>query len=219
MSVFRGRALVPGLLPAEAGGAGVLRFYAAAERAGLVGEHSRAVAAYALTLARAMAVQEGEFLRDLEMGALLHDIGKAGIPGSILAKRGPLTTGERMIVKEHPLLGYGLISRFEYLRGAGRVVLFHHERFDGRGYPFGLAGTNIPLTARIFSLADALDAMTSDRPYRPARDLREARMEIARCRGDQFDPDVVDAFQAVPDHAWSIEVQLPWPARESPLIH
>jgi len=219
MTEFRGWALVPRLLSPEAEGGGVLRFYAAAERAGLVGEHSLAVARFALTLARAMAVQEVEFLKDLEMGALLHDIGKAGIPGCILAKRGSLTTDERMVVREHPLLGYRLISRFESLRGAGRVVLFHHERFDGRGYPFGLAGTAIPLAARIFSLADALDAMTSNRPYRPGRAFKEARLEIERCRGGQFDPDVVDAFQAVPDLAWSSEVRLLWPGRESPLIH
>lgn len=219
MPAFRGRGVVTGLLPAGAEGGGILRFYAAAERAGLVGEHSLAVACYALTLAGAMAVQEGEFLRDLEMGALLHDIGKAGIPGRILDKRGPLTVSERMVMREHPLLGYGLISRFESLRGAGRIVLFHHERFDGRGYPFGLTGTSIPLTARIFSLADALDAMTSDRPYRTGRAFREARLEITRCRGTQFDPDVVDAFQSVPDHAWSSSARLIWPAQESDLIH
>jgi len=184
-----------------------------------VGDHSVAVAFHALALAKIMAVQEGEFLRDLEMGALLHDIGKMGIPDRILSKRGPLTPSERKVVRGHPVAGYLLISRFEHLRGAARVVLYHHERFDGRGYPFGLAGNAIPLSARIFALADALDAMTADRPYRCGRSFSYSRGEIIRCRGTQFDPDVVDAFLSAPAGAWTSPSDGPWPAPASCRVH
>lgn len=181
---------------------GILRFFAAAAGGEVVCRHSLAVARQALILARALAVQEGGFFRDLEAGALLHDIGKIGIPRRILMKCGALSPFELRIVREHPLVGFELISRLEFLRGAGGVVLYHHERYDGRGYPFGLARDSIPLVARVFSLADAMDAMTSDRPYRGGRSVLEARAEIVRCRGTQFDPDVVDAFLRVPLAVW-----------------
>ncbi|OGD10331.1 MAG: hypothetical protein A2Y86_04115 [Candidatus Aminicenantes bacterium RBG_13_62_12] len=206
-------------LMAETRGLGILRFFAAAAGGDIVCRHSLAVARHALTLAKALAVQEVEFLRDLKAGALLHDIGKIGMPKRILKKRGPLTGLEREIIREHPWQGYQLISRLEYLREAGLIVLYHHERFDGLGYPFGLARNAIPLAARIFSLVDALDAMTSDRPYRSGRSFQDARREIVRCRGTQFDPDVVDAFLSVPVLTWLTPPEKPWPVRGSPLIH
>lgn len=210
---------VPEFLSAAAAGAEIIRLQREDGRPGVVGDHSVAVAFHALALAKIMAVQEGEFLRDLEMGALLHDIGKTSIPDRILSKRGPLTPSERKIVRGHPVTGYLLISRFEHLRGAARVVLFHHERFDGRGYPFGLAGSAIPLSARIFALADALDAMTADRPYRCGRPFWRSRGEIIRCRGTQFDPDVVDAFLSAPAGVWASPSDGPWPAPASCRIH
>lgn len=206
-------------LLAEARDLGIIRFYASTEAGEDVCDHSLIVARYALMLARVLAVQELSFLRDLEMGALLHDIGKVGIPSGILKKRTPLTRLERELVRQHPLLGYRLISRYEFLEGAAKVVLYHHEWYDGTGYPFGLARNSIPLEARIFSLADSLDAMTSDRPYRLGRTLEEARGEIIRYRGRQFDPDVVEAFLSVPAHSWKSVREMAGPDRTAFLVH
>ncbi|MBN2198302.1 MAG: HD-GYP domain-containing protein [Candidatus Aminicenantes bacterium] len=213
------RPLFSELPTTEARGEDILLIYEKAGMSWAVNEHSVAVAFHARALAKAMAVQETAFLRDLEMGALLHDIGKIGVPARILSKCGPLTPAERNIVREHPVAGYILISHFEHLRGAARVVLHHHERFDGRGYPFGLSGNAIPLSARIFALADALDAMTSDRPYRRGRSFAFARGEIARCRGTQFDPDVVDAFLGAPAVVWTSPFDGARPARSSRWVH
>ncbi len=164
--------------------------------------HSQYVASYALLLARALGIDDKKFLSDLERGALLHDIGKIGVPESILKKAGPLTTIEREIVKDHPLLGHEMIAEFDSLKEAARVVLYHHESYDGSGYPYGLAGEQIPLEARIFALADTLDAITSDRPYRRGRDFDEAIWEIEKCSGSQFDPLVVDVFLSIPKDKW-----------------
>ena len=132
----------------------------------------------------------------LEYGFILHDVGKIGIPDRILRKRDPLTTAERRLLETHTILGEQMIGDAALLRGEGaRVVRSHHERWDGGGYPDGLRGLEIPLGARIFSVADSLDAMTSDRPYRKARRWRDAVAEIAAQSGKQFDPEVVTAFQ------------------------
>ena len=159
------------------------------------GLHSQRVQRYAIELAEAM---EPQLLMDpsVEYGFLLHDVGKIGIPDHVLQKRGPLDDSELRLMRTHTLLGEQLLRDVDLLHGDGlRVVRGHHERWDGLGYPDGLARTEIPLAARIFTVADALDAITSDRPYRPARSWDDAAAEILAERGRQFDPDVVDAFR------------------------
>ncbi len=164
--------------------------------------HSQYVANYSLLLTRELGVTDRRFQVDIERGALLHDIGKIGIPESILMKNGPLTTIEREIIKDHPLLGYKLIEEFCFLKQAALVVLCHHEQFDGRGYPYGLAGDEIPLEARIFSLADTVDAITSDRPYRLGQSFEVARREIEKYGGSQFDPQLVEVFLTISEERW-----------------
>lgn len=164
--------------------------------------HSQLVARYTLVLTRALGIDDRDFAVNIERGALLHDIGKIGIPASILMKAGPLTEKEREIIKEHPLLGYEMVEEFHSLRKASRVVLFHHESYDGSGYPYGLRGEEIPLEARIFSIADTLDAITSDRPYRKGQSFRAAFDEIQRFSGTQFDPHIVDVFLSIPGEKW-----------------
>jgi diguanylate cyclase (GGDEF)-like protein len=157
--------------------------------------HSQRVQRYAVELAQAI---EPNLLLDpsVEYGFLLHDVGKIGIPDRILQKPGPLDDSELRLMRTHTLLGEQLLRDVELLHGDGlKVVRGHHERWDGLGYPDGLAGKEIPLAARIFTVADVLDAITSDRPYRAARTWDEAAAEILAGRGRQFDPDVVDAFR------------------------
>jgi len=125
---------------------------------------------------------------------LLHDIGKIGIPDRILAKPGTLTESEWAVMRTHPVIGAQVVRPIRLLAEAEEVVRFHHERFDGRGYPAGLQGEEIPLAARIFSVVDAYDSMTNDRPYRAARPPESAVRELTRCSGTQFDPQVVEAF-------------------------
>jgi ribonuclease P protein subunit RPR2 len=157
--------------------------------------HSQRVQRYAVELARAL----DPALLDhpsVEYGFLLHDVGKIGIPDRILQKRGPLDEAERQLMRSHTVLGEQMLSDVHLLHGEGlKIVRGHHERWDGMGYPDRLAGEEIPLAARVFTLADALDAITSDRPYRAARSWDEAAAEILSERGRQFDPDVVDAFR------------------------
>lgn len=158
------------------------------------GKHSVRVQRYAIALTEAVAP---ELLLDpsTEFGYLLHDIGKVGIPDQILKKPGKLTTGERRVMEGHAALGAEILAGVRMLDGHGlAVVRHHHERWDGDGYPDGLAGGQIPLPARIFAVADALDAMTSDRPYRPAGPWEAARAEIERGAGTQFDPEIVARF-------------------------
>ena len=159
--------------------------------------HSRRVRGYSLTLARAHGFPEVG-LRDLEHGVLLHDIGKIGIPDAILLKPGPLTPAEWKIMRTHPEIGRQLVEQVPFLRGAVPIVYHHHERWDGTGYPLGLKGEDIPLGARIFSVADAFDAMTFDRPYSQAIPLTDARLEIQRSAGTHFDPRVVETFLHLP---------------------
>jgi response regulator RpfG family c-di-GMP phosphodiesterase len=156
--------------------------------------HSRRVQRYAVELMRAV---EPDLAGDvsIEYGFVLHDVGKIGISDRILQKPGPLSPEERRVMEQHPVLGYDMLRDVTFLQGDGlSVVRSHHERWDGSGYPDNLAGTEIPLAARIFSVADALDAMTTERPYRLARPWRDARAEIVRESGGQFDPHVVAAF-------------------------
>jgi response regulator RpfG family c-di-GMP phosphodiesterase len=158
------------------------------------GLHAQRVQHFALTLTE---VVDPSLLDDpsLEYGFLLHDVGKIGIPNEILAKRGPLTESEWALIRAHPTIGVGILSGVTLLEGHGiEVVRSHHERWDGGGYPNGRAGADIPLGARIFALADALDAMTSDRPYRSAIGWERATDEILAQTGRQFDPRVVSAF-------------------------
>ncbi len=158
--------------------------------------HSQRVQRYALELARHV---DADLVDDLSAGYgfLLHDVGKIGIPDRILQKPGPLNDGERRLMRTHTVLGEQMLGGVAFLQGEGlRIVRSHHERWDGRGYPDGLEGTDIPLAARIFAVADALDAMTSDRPYRPALDWTHAGREITEESERQFDPTVVAAFVA-----------------------
>ncbi len=127
-------------------------------------------------------------------GFLLHDIGKVGIPDGVLMKAGPLTPSEWAVMRTHPVVGAQIVSQIRFLGDAVDVIRFHHERFDGTGYPHGLVGREIPLAARIFSVIDAYDAMISNRPYRKARPPEAATAEIARSSGTHFDPEVVEAF-------------------------
>jgi response regulator RpfG family c-di-GMP phosphodiesterase len=160
--------------------------------------HSRRVHGYALALAREHGVPEAD-LRDIAHGVLLHDIGKIGIPDAILLKPGPLTPDEWDIMRRHPGIGRSLIENIPFLRGAVPIVFHHHERWDGTGYPVGLQGEAIPLGARIFSVVDAFDAMTFDRPYSKALPFDVALTEIKRCAGSHFDPDVVESFLRIPE--------------------
>jgi response regulator RpfG family c-di-GMP phosphodiesterase len=157
--------------------------------------HSQRVQHYALELARAISPALAEDPA-VECGFLLHDVGKIGIPDRILQKRGPLSEGETRLMRTHTVLGEQMLGGVAFLRGEGlRVVRSHHERWDGRGYPDGLRGSEIPLAARIFAVADALDAMTSNRPYRPAQPWETAGREIEAEAKHQFDPTVVEAFR------------------------
>jgi ribonuclease P protein subunit RPR2 len=156
--------------------------------------HSQRVQRYAIELTAAIEPHLADD-QSTEVGFLLHDVGKIGIPDDILLKPAPLTPAERARMQTHTVLGEQMLGGVAFLQGEGlRVVRSHHERWDGGGYPDGIAGTEIPLGARIFAVADALDAMTSDRPYRRAMSWAAAGREILRESGRQFDPSVVDAF-------------------------
>jgi len=159
------------------------------------GQHSKRVACYTLVLARRFTT-DGPRLRQVYWGALLHDIGKIGIPDSILLKQGSLTDAEWQMMRTHPALGHRILAGAPFMAEAAGIVLAHEERFDGTGYPGGLAGAAIPLWARLFAVIDTLDAMTSDRPYRKGLSFEAARAEILRASGTQFDPVAVEAFVA-----------------------
>ena len=155
--------------------------------------HSERVARLTTAIAREMNVPE-EKLVDIERGALLHDVGKIGVPDAVLRKPRTLSRREWQAMQRHPLLAGILVSKIGFLEGALPILLYHHERFDGGGYPFGLVGDRIPLEARIFAVVDTYDAMTSDRPYRKAVGRSDAVQEIMSNSGSQFDPAVVEAF-------------------------
>src|SRR3954470_4766186 len=164
--------------------------------------HSKRVTAFTIAMARAMGLAP-EKIRIIARGAFLHDIGKMAIPDAILRKPGPLTRDETAIMQEHALRGYQMLRKIPFLSEASEIVYSHQEKFDGTGYPRGLKGEEIPLGARIFSVADTLDAITSDRPYRPAQTFAAARIEITKFAGTQFDPKVVEVFVAMPDSLWA----------------
>jgi HD-GYP domain-containing protein (c-di-GMP phosphodiesterase class II) len=155
--------------------------------------HCERVAKMTVTLARQMGVPDAALV-DMERGALLHDVGKIGVPDEVLKKPAALNDMEWEAMRKHPLLAGMMVSKVGFLEGATPILLYHHERFDGGGYPFGLSGDKIPLDARIFSVIDAYEAMTSDRPYRDAMTHEQAMAEVAAGSGTQFDPDVVVAF-------------------------
>jgi response regulator RpfG family c-di-GMP phosphodiesterase len=157
------------------------------------GNHSQRVVRYCLAIARRIGLPERD-LPDLGRGALLHDIGKIGVPDAILLKPGALDASEWREMRRHPQIGYEILRSIHFLAASAEMVLCHQERFDGGGYPRGLAGEQIPVGARIFAIADTYDAMTSDRPYRKALPAEAARAEISRCAGTQFDPRCADAF-------------------------
>jgi len=164
--------------------------------------HSRTVAKYSQVLARILGIDERETLDHIKKGALLHDVGKIAIPDSILKKPSALTPSEWEKIKLHPSLGYGLIKEIKLVQEIGNIILFHHERYDGKGYPNNLKEREIPKEARIFAVADALDAITSYRPYRKERDFEYAREEIKKNSGTQFDPAVVKAFCSMDIKKW-----------------
>ena len=164
--------------------------------------HSKTVARYSHVLAEALGLHDAKALNNIRKGALLHDAGKIAIPDSILKKPGPLTPQEWEKVKRHPALGYGLIKDIKLVREVGNIILHHHEKYDGSGYPKGLANEAIPLEARIFAVVDTLDAITSHRPYRSQRDFAAAKKEIIQHTGTQFDPRVVDAFCGLDLAVW-----------------
>ena len=160
------------------------------------GAHSQRVQRYALELAEEVAPELLDD-RSVEYGFLLHDVGKIGIPDSVLRKPAPLSLDEQRLMETHTLLGERMLEDLALLRGEGlRVVRSHHERWDGTGYPDGLTGTEIPISARIFAVVDALDAITNDRPYRAAGTWRHAAEQISAGANRQFDPGVVEAFHA-----------------------
>ncbi len=163
--------------------------------------HARRVTRYCLEIAKAIGCSEEE-RHQLKRGAYLHDIGKIAIPDAILLKPAALTSEEMSVMWAHPYIGYEFVGRISFLAEAAEIVLTHHERFDGSGYPQGLMGDEIPLGARIFAVADTLDAMTSDRPYRHALPLAAAREEIRQQSGRQFESRIVDAFFSLPEPIW-----------------
>jgi response regulator RpfG family c-di-GMP phosphodiesterase len=163
--------------------------------------HSQRVCRYALEIARTMGWSEDK-LGSLAEGAHLHDIGKLGIPDGILLKPGPLTAEERKLMQRHVQIGFDLVADIAFLADAAEIVLTHHERYDGGGYPRGLKGEEILPSARIFAVADSFDAITSDRPYRRASSFESGRQIIRECSGTQFDPEVVSAFLSIPEKTW-----------------
>lgn len=164
--------------------------------------HSRRVFLYSMEIARTMSGTKYP-LGTIAMGAWLHDIGKLAIPDRILLKPGPLNADEWDIMRKHAKIGYELVRSISFLADAAEIVLTHHERYDGSGYPQGLIAEHIPLGARIFAVADTVDAMTSDRPYRAALSFESARSEIERGSSTLYDPQVVDAFLQVSNGVWT----------------
>jgi len=162
------------------------------------GRHAERVAAYGLAIAEVYGMRLSD-APEIEFGFLLHDAGKVAVPDAILFKPGPLTQAERLVMQQHPVTGSEIVREIDFLGAARDVIRSHHERWDGSGYPDGLAGEQIPLSARVFAVADTLDALTTRRPYREASSIAEARAVIDAGAGKHFDPDVIVAFRALPD--------------------
>lgn len=167
--------------------------------------HSVRVLQYAMKLAGLMGIKDPEKLKTIEYGSLLHDIGKIGIPDAILRKPARLNDEEWEIMRTHPGAGYKILNNIKFLEDASRIVLYHHENFDGTGYPEKLKEEEIPLEARIFSVADALDAMTSHRSYRNALTFKDAADELIEFSGTRFDPEVIKAFRSISIEEWEQE--------------
>ncbi len=165
--------------------------------------HSERVVTYSLRLGRAYGLNTAK-LKALEFGSLLHDIGKIGVPDLILRKPAKLTEEEWVLMREHPVHGQQILRGIEFLGGAALVVGQHHEKWDGTGYPLGLKEDEIDICARIFSVADAFDAITSDRVYRKGKPYEAAAKELDEWAGKQFDPEVVEAFHRVPKEDWAM---------------
>jgi len=163
--------------------------------------HSERVVSYSMRLGREYGL-DNERLKALEFGSLLHDIGKIGVPDLILRKPAKLTSEEWVLMREHPVHGQQILRGIKFLEGAARVVAQHHEKWDGSGYPLGLSAEDIDICARIFSVADAFDAITSDRVYRKGKPYQAAAQELDEWAGKQFDPKVVEAFHRVPPEDW-----------------
>jgi HD-GYP domain-containing protein (c-di-GMP phosphodiesterase class II) len=166
------------------------------------GKHAERVTAYGIALAEAAGI-DIETLPGIEFGFLLHDVGKVAVPDAILFKPGSLSDDEFATIARHPVIGSEILRDVEFLGDGKLVVLHHHERWDGRGYPDRLSGDEIPLAARVFAVADALDALTTDRPYRRGTHFSRAREEIRSNSGSQFDPAVVAAFDTIPDRRFA----------------
>jgi response regulator RpfG family c-di-GMP phosphodiesterase len=163
--------------------------------------HSQRVCRYSLEIAKAMS-WSGQQLGSLARGAYLHDIGKLGVPDGVLLKPGPLTAVEREFMQKHAQIGFDLVKDIPFLADAAEIVFTHHERYDGKGYPRSLKGEEILLSARIFAVADTLDAVTSERPYQRASSFKDAREIIRRASGGHFDPEVVNVFLGIPEETW-----------------
>src|SRR4051794_10870033 len=166
------------------------------------GKHAERVAAYGMELAREAELDVAHSPQ-IEFGFLLHDIGKIGVPDAILFKSSALTEGEYALIMNHPVIGSDILRDVDFLGEGKLVVRHHHERWDGTGYPDGLRGEEIPLAARVFAVGDALDALTTDRPYRHASSFQHAREEISAGDGTQFDPTVIAAYQRIDDHVFA----------------
>jgi response regulator RpfG family c-di-GMP phosphodiesterase len=162
------------------------------------GRHAERVAAYGLQLAAVYGMRLGDD-PEIEFGFLLHDAGKVAVPDAILFKPGSLTRDERLIIEQHPVTGSEIVRDIAFLGAAREVIRHHHERWDGTGYPDKLAGENIPISARIFAVADTLDALTTTRPYRRASTVAQARVIILQAVGTHFDPTVIEAFKQMSD--------------------
>lgn len=165
-------------------------------------DHSKRVTAFTIAIARAMGLSADQ-IRVIARGAFLHDIGKIAVPDPILLKPGPLDSEEIAIVRKHCFRGYQILRCIPFLSEAAEIVYCHHENYDGSGYPRRLKGDEIPIGARIVAVANSLDAITSDRPYRAARSIGAAKEEIRRCAGRQFDPTVVATFATMPENIWA----------------
>jgi HD-GYP domain-containing protein (c-di-GMP phosphodiesterase class II) len=162
------------------------------------GRHAERVAAYGMLLASTAWMDLADDPQ-IEFGFLLHDVGKVAVPDAILFKPGPLTPEERAIMERHPVTGSEIVRDIDFLGAARDVVRSHHERWDGTGYPDRLAGADIPLSARVFAVADTLDALTTTRPYRRASSFARARVIIVRDSGTHFDPEIVAVYESLPD--------------------
>ena len=171
-------------------------------------QHLLRMSRYSRLLAKGIGLSEEE-AEIIELAAPLHDLGKIGIPDNILLKQGPLTDEEIVVMRRHPQIGYDILegSPSKYLRMGGEIALGHHERYDGYGYPFGLSGETIPLSARIVAIADVFDALTSQRPYKPAWDIESSMQYLVKESGRHFDPDLVKVMISLRDEVGKIHAQ------------